>query len=178
MTSIDSNLTKMKKYAHASKTEFDTFLPEFTDILNLHKDKLDTPLKDNKLNPIIERKVKLEARAEAKADALETADIPPLIAARVKESLSDALRTGFSLLMQCISSESLKEVLRDTCNHDVHKATEYIKSVWSITDNETRIAILVARRRDFMDEGLTKLTLATEQEFADKMAKLNLTTAS
>ena len=168
-----TNVNKMKKYTHSSKAEWDTFKNDFTDLLNLHKDKLDTPATEGKLNPMIERKAKAEARADAKADALDASDVPALITARVDEYLQDALHTAFSLLMHCIDNESLKTKLRAKHNHDAYAAMKYINDEWSVSDNDTRIRILVDRRRDFVDEGLTKLNLAGAKEFADSLAKFN-----
>ena len=118
--------SKMRKYKHTSKAEFDTFSGDLRDNLKLHKDKLHTVLFSGELHRLVERRITKEAKAEAKEDELGTEATVALISTRLEEYLEESSSTAFSMLTMNIDNDDLKDMLRDkyhTSRRALHMST-------------------------------------------------------
>ena len=162
------------KFKNDSKASWDTFKDDFQDYLKQSKNKLNTVAFEADLHRTVKQRIKAEVRLRCKDDGItDVAAITTAISDEMDEMANDYNSDAFSTLMMCIADETLKKRLRRDHKDDAYAAIKYIDSLWSLEDNDTRVNKVVADRKEFTEEGITKTDAPTVKAFGDRLLEFN-----
>ena len=162
------------KFKNDSKASWDTFKDDFNDYLKQNKNKLNTIAFEADLHRSVKQRITSEVRLRCKEEGItEVAAVTSAISDELDEVALDYNSDAFSMLMTCIADETLKKRLRRDHKDDAYAAIKYIDSLWSLEDNETRVNTVVADRKVFTEEGITKVDAPTVKAFGDRLLEFN-----
>ena len=167
--------TKIPKYTHESKAEFDVWQARLEAALNIQDPAkhLDTVLTTGKLHPAYARKFLAEAAKELgkKVGSIDKTEQDALLA----EALEDLNKTVYSTIIVTIDNNTLLRTLGREHHNDGYAAMETIRKRWAVdgSDLDTRAENLDRDRDKHVKEGVQTLTRAEYTKWLERLQDLN-----